>query len=122
MLNNAQKIIILKSYKKQMKREFRPEQEKFNLAKEQYELAMKKFIINRISSEKNFDNDFEEASNFEFELIKDQRGKDFFDSEMVLESMIFNRLNWLEEGQFDCEEETEGRIKQAHTVPEYLLN
>lgn len=122
MLNNAQKIKILKSYKKQMKREFRPEQEKFNLAKEQYELAMKKFIINRISSEKNFDNDFEEASNFEFELIKDQRGKDFFDSEMVLESMIFNRLNWLEEGQFDCEEETEGRIKQAHTVPEYLLN
>lgn len=122
MLNNVQKIKILKSFKKQMKREFQPEQEKFNLAKEQYELAMKKFIINRISSEKNFDNDFEEASNFEFELIKDQRGKDFFNSEMVLESMIFNRLNWLEEGQFDCEEEMEGQIEQDHTVPAYLLN
>jgi hypothetical protein len=122
MLNNAQKIKILKSFKKQMKREFQPEQEKFNLAKKQYELAMKKFIINRISSEQNFDNDFEKASNFVFELIKDQRGKDFFDSEMVLESMIYDRLDWLEEGQFDCEEEMEGQIGKAHTVPAYLLN
>ena len=122
MFNNAQKIKILKSYKKQMKREFRPEQEKFNLAKEQYELAMKKFIINRISSEQNFEKDFEIASNYVFESLKDQRGKDFFDSEMVLESMIYDRLYWLKEGQFDCEEEMEGLTKQAQTIPDNWLN
>jgi len=122
MFNNAQKIKILKSYKKQMKREFRPEQEKFNLAKEQYELAMKKFIINRISSEQNFEKDFEIASNYVFESLKDQRGKDFFDNEMVLESMIYDRLYWLKEGQFDCEEEMEGLTKQAHTIPDNWLN
>jgi hypothetical protein len=109
MLKNSKKFKLLKDYKKQMKKEFEPEQEKFNLAKEQYELAMKKFIINRISSEKNFDQDFEETSDYVFESIRDQRGKDFFDNEMVLESMIYDHLNWLEEGQFDCEEEMEAQ-------------
>jgi len=109
MLKNAKKIKLLKDYKKQMQRELYPEQEKFNVAKEQYELAMKRFIVNRISSQMNFDNDFEEASDYVFESIRDQRGKDFFDSEMVLEFMIYDHLNWLEEGQFDCEEEMEGQ-------------
>ncbi len=79
-------------------------------AKVEYEKAMKNFVINHITSKTHFKSRFEQAYRDTRESYSWERASDFVDDILVLETMIGDEVYWLEEGQFDVEEELDEKV------------
>ncbi len=77
----------------------------FEKAKLEYEKIMKNFVINHITSKKRFKSSFEQAYENACSQYQDEDATDFIDDVIVLETMISDHMYWLEEGQFECQDD-----------------
>ena len=100
----------LKQFMKHHKAELGQVTKNLEKAKMEYEKAMKSFVINHITSKAHFKSRFEQAYRDTRESYSWEKGSDFIDDVMVLEMMIGDEVYWLEEGQFDVEDELDEKV------------
>ena len=91
----------LKQFMKHHKAELGQVTKGLEKAKREYEKAMKNFVINHITSKVHFKARFDQVYKDTRESYSWEKGSDFVDDVMVLETIIGDEIYWLEEGQFD---------------------
>ncbi len=79
-------------------------------AKVAYEKAMRKFVKNYITGKGGFKARFDECYQDTRDSYRYEEATDFVDDILVLETLINEELRWLEEGQFEAEDELLGKV------------
>lgn len=99
---NELKTLALEKFSSAYESELKNFEKTYLKSLDEYEKAMKKFIIKHITTKANFDERRREAW---FETVDCGPAKDWIRDRDVYETMICNERCWLEEGQFDFEDE-----------------
>ncbi len=99
---NELKTLALEKFSSAYESELKNFELAYLKSRDAYEKAMKKFIIKHITTKANFD---ERRRNAWLETVDCGSVKDWVRDRDVYEAMIGNEQWWLEEGQFDDEDE-----------------
>ncbi len=99
---NELKTLALEKFSSAYESELKNFELAYLKSRDAYEKAMKKFIIKHITTNANFDERKREAW---LETVGCGSVKDWVSDRDVYETMIGNEQWWLEEGQFDFEDE-----------------
>ena len=99
---NELKTLALEKFSSAYECDLKNFEETYRKSLDAYEKAMKKFIIKHITSKANFD---ERKREVWLETVDCGSVKDWVRDRDVYEAMIGNEQWWLEEGQFDFEDE-----------------
>jgi hypothetical protein len=97
--------IDLKQFKKLLKDETSDKEKEYKKAKLDYEKALKKSIILNITGRKNFKEIYQNSFERACDCYEYERGDWAVDHLMTLEWMISDFEYWLEEGQYEIDEE-----------------
>ena len=95
----------LKEFRKLLKAETSEKEKEYKQAKIAYEKALKKSIISNITGRKNFKEMYQGSFDQARDCYQHERGDWAVDHLMTLEWMISDFEFWLEEGQYDTDEE-----------------
>jgi hypothetical protein len=95
----------LKEFRKLLKAETSEKEKEYKQAKIAYEKVLKKSVISNITGRKNFKEIYQDSFDRARDCYQYERGDWAVDHLMTLEWMISDFEFWLEEGQYDTDEE-----------------